>query len=183
MIPEKLKRLWLKYIIGYGKPQNYWDSRWRFKLNAEYRTEQTSWELLGVIKELMEKHCCNSILEIGCGRAILRELPNYLGLDFSFEALKQSKLKTFIYADITNKIPLPANSQDAVLSKFVLLHIPPSKIDTAVAEICRVASKLVILKEPYGTPKHEQPHCWRHNLPELFNKHFNGNVTFLATNK
>ena len=178
MILERIKRLWLKYVVGYDRPKEYWDKRWEFKLSAEKATEQRAFELINTIRDLMDEYDCKSILEVGCGRAILRELPNYLGLDFSLEALRQSGLKHFVHADITKEIPLPTNSHDAVLSRFVLLHIPYSKIDTAVKEICRVARKLIILEEPYGTPKHEQPHCWLHNLPKLFGV-FNGEIIFL----
>lgn len=179
LIPKKIHRLWLKYVVGYGKPKKYWNKRWSFELTAEKRSSQRGLELYNTIRELMDEYHCNNILEVGCGQAVLRELPNYLGLDFSLEVLKQSGLKQLIYADITKRIPLPTNSQDAVLSRFVLLHIPYSKIDRAVAEICRVASKLIIVEEPYGTPKHEQPHCWRHDLPDLLDS-FGGDVVFLS---
>ncbi len=178
MIPEKIKRLWLKYVVGYDDAQKYWNRRWKFDLNAEQVTGQRGGQLFYTIESLMQKYDCGNILEVGCGRAVLRKLPNYLGLDFSFEALKQSGLERFIYADITEKVPLPTDSQDAVLSRFVLLHIPYSKIGMAVAEICRVASKLIILEEPHGKPKHEQPHCWRHDLPRLFSN-FEGKTVFL----
>ncbi|MCW3980824.1 MAG: class I SAM-dependent methyltransferase [Candidatus Bathyarchaeota archaeon] len=179
-IVERIKKLWLKYVVGYDKPKTYWDSRWKADLSAEKTTGKTAREELETIKRLMKKHSCQDILEIGCGKATLRDLPGYLGLDFSIEALKQSGLDTFVYADVTKRIPLPDKSQDAVLSRYMLLHIPFSEIENAVEEISRVAKNVVILKEPYGTSKeHAQPHCFLHNLPELFHKFFDGNVEFL----
>jgi SAM-dependent methyltransferase len=177
---EKMKKLWLKYVVGYANPQRYWDSRWQVNLSAEQATGQNALEESKTIKDLMKKYACENILEIGCGRATLRHLPNYLGLDFSVEALKQSGLDTLIFADITKRIPLPDNSQDAVLSRFVLLHIPFSDIEKAVKEISRVAKNVVILKEPHGSDERQpQPHCFIHNLPRLFRKHFQGHLEFL----
>ncbi|MCK4497927.1 class I SAM-dependent methyltransferase [Candidatus Bathyarchaeota archaeon] len=94
--------------------------------------------------------------------------------------MKESNLDTFIYADITKRIPLPDKSQDAVLSRHVLLHIPFSEIENIVKEISRVAKQVVILKEPIGiSKKHAQPHCFSHNLPELFKEFFDGELIFL----
>lgn len=177
---EKMKKLWLKYFIGYSNPRRYWDSRWNCNLEAENTTEQTGLAKFNLILQLMQKHKCKSILEVGCGRAILRDLPEYLGLDFSLEALKKNALPYSIFADITEKIPLPTNSQDAVLSRFTLLHISPDRIERAVDEICRVADKLILLEEPSGSSFHSQPHCWRHDLSKLFTK-FKGETIHLES--
>ena len=177
---EKARKLWLKYNIGYSDPQKYWDTRWEANLSAEKATGKSALEEFWLIKSLMEKYSCENILEIGCGRATLRNLPNYLGLDFSLEALKRSGLDKFIYADITKGIPLPDKSQDAILSRYVLLHVPFTQIEKTVMEMGRVAKKAIILKEPYGgNSKHCQAHCFLHNLPELFQKCFQGDLKFL----
>ncbi len=177
---DRIKELWLKYVIGYGEPQKYWNSRWKAKLPAKISTQQVLGKEFENIRNIMEKHSCQNVLEIGCGKAILRNLPGYLGLDFSLEALKKSELTSFIYADITKQIPLPDKSQDAVLSRYVLLHIPCSEIESAVKEISRVAKNAIILREPYGTNKEQvQPHCFVHNLPELFKKYFDGHLELI----
>jgi hypothetical protein len=56
------------------------------------------------LRKTMTQYDCQNILEIGCGRASLRELPGYTGLDFSLEALTSSGLDGFIFADITKHI-------------------------------------------------------------------------------
>lgn len=180
-----LKRFFLKYIVGYTNPQKYWDMRWKLGLKAEERTEHSTKVQLQEITNVMRQHGCSNILEVGCGKTGLHELPGYLGLDFSLESLRKSGLKQFIYADITEKIPLPDKSQDAVLSRFVLLHIPFDKIDVAVREISRVAKKCVILYEPWSLKvKHSQPHCFSHNLPVLFKKYSdNKKILFLMKKK
>ncbi|UCH31487.1 MAG: class I SAM-dependent methyltransferase [Candidatus Bathyarchaeota archaeon] len=179
---EKIKKFWLKYVVGYSNPQRYWNSRWKSDLSAEIKTGRITKEESEAILNLMTMHSCKNVLEIGCGKASLRyALPNYLGLDFSLEALEKSGLDTFIYADITKRIPLPDKSQDAILSRYVLLHIPFSKIENAIKEISRVAKHVVILREPYGrVKKHDQPHCFLHNLPKLFESYFDGKVEFLG---
>ena len=176
---ELLKRIYLKYIVGYGNPENYWNKRWQINCEVEKGSEKRRKQRFSTIKNLMQKNECENILEVGCGKARFRELPGYLGLDFSLEALKKSGLQNFVHADITKKIPLPDKNMDAVLSMWVLLHVPFDKIECAVAEISRVTKKLVVLYEPWSLkPKHSQPHCFSHNLPELFKKHFDGVIVF-----
>ena len=180
MLFEKIKKLWLRYVVGYRDPKEYWDNRWKFGLYAENKTEEAALKLKPKIEELMKKHDCNSILEVGCGRAVLHDLPNYTGLDFSNIVLKQSKAKNIVYADITKKIPQPTNSNDAVLSRYVSLHVPFPNINRTIEEICRVAKKLIMLEEPWDVePKSTQPHCFIHNLPKLFQENFDGEVIFL----
>jgi len=178
---DLLKRVFLKYVVGYSDPQKYWEMRWRLGLHAEVETAKSGKKLAPKIRRIMRKHECMNVLEIGCGSAPLCELPNYLGLDFSSVALTQSGLKRFIHADVTQKIPLPDKSYDAVLCRFVLLHIPFPRIECTVKEISRVAKKCIILQEPWGEEqKHSQPHCFTHNLPMLFENYFLGAVVFIA---
>ena len=174
-----LKRVFLKYVIGYSRPQRYWDFRWKHDLKVETEKEGRQ-DYLKAVADIMQRFDCSNILEVGCGEAYLRELPNYLGLDFSLEALRKSGLQHFVYADITRKIPLPDKSQDAVLSRAVLMHVPFNKIDVEVKEICRVAKKVIILFEAYSLNIHKtQPHCFTHNLPELFAQNFKGTTVIL----
>lgn len=180
MVLDYLKRAWLKRIVGYDNPRRYWDSRWIAGLQAESETGKTAKEQFATVEKLMAEHSCKNVLEVGCGKATLRNLPDYMGLDFSLQVLLNSGLPKFIYADITRGIPLPTDSKDVVLSRYVLLHIPFSKIEFVVDEICRVAKKLVVLREPSGSKEHIQPHCWRHDLPTLF-EDFNGVVVYLPS--
>lgn len=177
---DYIKHFLLKYVISYRNPRRYWNARWKLDVETERKTTELDKKLFSKIKKLMQNNKCENILEIGCGQAQLRDLPNYTGLDFSFDVLKGNRLKKFIYADMTEQIPVPDKTFDVTLSKFVLLHIPFDKIEQAIKEISRVTKKLVILKEPWGTrSKHSQPHCFSHNLPKLFKKYFDGDVIFL----
>jgi SAM-dependent methyltransferase len=182
-VKDLSKRVFLKYIQGYGNEQNYWDSRWNLGLQAEVRSGEKLKLTMAAIEKIMQDNKYDSFLDIGCGKAELRNLPGYVGLDFSFKGLKKSGLKEAIYADITNKIPLPDKSFDVVFTSVVLLHIPPNKIDKAISNLCRVAKKCLVLMEPKYNPiplnVKVQPHCFNHNFHELINKYFDGQVFFL----
>lgn len=171
-----LKRFYLKYIVGYKNPRRYWDERWKTRIDtkdyAEYRRG-----IFERISRILSENDCNNVLEIGCGQAWLRELPNYLGLDFSLETLKQSKLPAFLFGDITEHIPLPNKCFDAIISTAVLMHIPERDIEKAITEISRIAKKCVILQE--SRVQSNQPHCFFHDYENLFKKHFEGKVCFL----
>lgn len=86
--------------------------------------------------------------------------------------------------DLRKPIPLPSKSFDAVLSRYVLLHVPYASIEVAVSEISRIAKKLIILEEPwYKEGIACRPHCFNHNLPELFSKHFNNKIVYITEQK
>jgi SAM-dependent methyltransferase len=176
---DLLKHIYLKYIIGYKDPQQYWNTRWGLSLKTEMWGEGKMSLLSSVLTEMMKNHDCTNILEVGCGQANLRSLKGYAGLDFSIEALKRSKLQEFIYADISNHIPLPDKTFDAALSIAVLLHIPPNKINNAVKEICRITRKAIILYEPINSEVVLQKHNFNHDLIGLFPKYFDGYVAFM----
>jgi len=175
-----LKHIYLKYIVGYDDPNRYWDKRWDLALKTEVWREGKAARYQSVITEIMKNHDCKNILEIGCGQANLRSLKGYTGLDFSIGALKPSGLKEFIYADISNHIPLPDKTFDAALSIMVLLHIPPNKIDNAIKEISRITKRAIILNEPLNHFEGEmQKHNFSHDLVGLFAKYFDGYVAFI----
>jgi hypothetical protein len=183
-VKDLSKRVFLKYIKGYGNEQNYWDSRWNLGLQAEVWTNEKLLATMATIEKIMIDNNCNSFIDVGSGKAELRNLPGYVGLDFSLEGIKKSGLKEAIFADVTNSIPLPDKSFDVVFTRVVLLHIPPNKIETAVSNLCRVAKKCLVLMEPKYNPVPDvnvkvQRHCFNHNLPELINKKFDGQVFYL----
>lgn len=178
-IKDFIKRVVLKFV-GYKNPQTYWDIRWKLGLKAEEWTKETIQREFTLITKLKEQYGCQSILEVGCGKAHLRNLEGYMGLDYSLVTLKKSKLNMFIYGDISDRnLAIPNKSFDAVMTRLVLLHIPFTKIEFAVDNICRIARKLIVLKEPTSAiPKQTHFHCFTHNLPKLFEK-FEGEVVFL----
>jgi len=171
-----LKRFYLKYIIGYKNPRKYWDQRWKTRIDNKDSIEFRR-GMFKRISSILSENECSNVLEIGCGHAWLRELPNYLGIDFSLEALKQSNLPAFLFSDTTKHIPLPSKCFDAAISISVLIHIPERDIEKAITEISRVTKKCIILQE--SSVQSNQPHCFSHDYENLFKKHFEGKVYFL----
>jgi SAM-dependent methyltransferase len=180
-LSQLIKRVFLKYVTGYRNEQKYWDSRWKLGLKDDEWTEDNRQKMIKLLENLMAKNQCKTFLDVGCGKAVLRDLPGYVGLDFSLESIKRSGLKEAVFADITNRIPLPDKSFDAVFTRTVLLHIPPDKIERAVSEVCRVTKKCLILHEPHYDPNGPELrfHCFNHNLPEIVGRHFKGETIFL----
>ena len=126
----------------------YWNTRWRLKLQHDKLTTEIRSEILSKVRESMARNGCTSILEVGCGAIVpLRELSNATHLDFSLKALQHSGLDSFVYADITKRIPVPEKTFDATFSSSCMMHIPDERIERTCAEIRRVTKKLVILNE------------------------------------
>ena len=171
---RQIKRGIIKHLIGYDNPKKYWNYRW--KLTKATENIQYWSHLFSKVQRLMNIYKCKSILDIGCGPAKLKTLKGYIGLDFSIESLKRSKLKSFILADITNKIPLPDNSIDMIFIRNVLIHIKPEELPKAIQEIIRISKTCIVIAE---TPsKSTQDHCFRHNYHSLF-KDYEGELIFL----
>jgi len=172
-----LKKAYLKSVVGYKDQKTYWDKRWKIgfdeKDNGEYYHR-----LFLQVSRILEDNGCKNVLEIGCGQARLRELPGYLGVDFSLEALKQYKLEAFLFADITKGIPLPDKCFDAAMTMAVLMHIPVKDIKKATSEISRVTKKCIILRE--SQLPSNQPHCFLHDYEILF-RDFPGKLVFMDT--
>lgn len=108
---------------------------------------------------LMSMYDYSNVLEIGCGRGKLKELPGYIGLDFV------KNVKPMVNGDII-KLPFKNNAFDVVLSHWVLIHIPENKIVDVVKEIRRVCKYAVFLRESMKPTN--QPHCFNHDFRRLF---------------
>ena len=177
------KRVYLKYFVGYKDAQHYWDSRYGLKLKSDIYQELQAIDEIATFESniiaALAAHGCTSVLEIGCGRGKHRDIPGWVGLDFSINVLKQSGLKEFVYADFTYRIPLPDKSFDCVMCQSVLLHVPPSKIEFVAAEMCRVAKRLVIISEP-RIPGDSKNFSFAHNFEKIFNNTpFTGKVEYI----
>jgi len=158
------KRVYLRWWVGYRDPQRYWDRRWSLRL-IPGKSDYT--DLFVKVQKAMQTHGCANVLELGCGRYPLSALPGHFAMDFSIEALRQSGLRSYICGDITERIPLPDKSVDAVYISAVLLHISPEKITQAVREVQRVAKKAIILNEN-RTPFRPSHDCYCHDYDALF---------------
>ena len=106
---------------------------------------------------------------MGCGQAVGSDvLPGYTGLDFSEAALKKTHASTILHGVITDPQLLQNHSFDAVISRMVLLHIRPEDLSPAVANIKRLAKKLIVLCEYPEIRVQLALHCFGHNLREEF---------------
>jgi len=183
MILQRIKGVILTLITRYGgNSRRYWNLRWRMGYDVEKGLEiyRKPWETQ--IAQLMREHKCESILDVGCGKAWLRNLPGYLGSDISLEVLQQNRLTSFLVADATEKLPLPSKSFDASVSCCFLMHQPLGKVLVATSEMKRVTKKLVVLKELTKDELLEntrlKPHCFVHDYEELF-RDFDGELVML----
>jgi SAM-dependent methyltransferase len=182
-VRRSLKGVILTLVTKYGgDSRRYWDLRWRLGYDVEkgLQVYREPWETQ--IAQLMQKHNCESILDIGCGKAWLRNLPGYLGSDLSLEVLKQNGLSCFLVADATQRLPLPSKSFDVSVSCCFLMHQSPEKVLIATSEMKRVTKWLVVLKE---LTKDElvgdaplKSHCFLHDYKGLF-KDFDGKMVML----
>lgn len=181
-LKQKAKGVILSLVTNYGKDsRKYWDLRWRLGYDVEKGLEKyrDKWEKQ--IVQFMQENKCESFLDVGCGKAWLRNLKGYLGLDTSTEVLKQNGLDNFLVADATQKIPLPSKSFDACGSFCFLMHQFPEKVSVATSEMKRVTRKLIVLKEltepnPLNVPL--KYHCFRHDYTKLF-EGFEGKLEML----
>jgi SAM-dependent methyltransferase len=180
-LKDKLKWLFLKYVVGYDDQVKYWNWRWRMHFSKLDKYDENRMRAIqDTLLEIMSKYECKSILEVGCGgRAYFRKLPGYAGLDFSLTALETSGLKEFIFADITRRIPLPDKSFDLVFVSAVLMHIPSEKIEAACSEVGRVARKVVVLNEARfqrdrkpSKESRRSRYCFYHDYSSLFSRFF-----------
>lgn len=177
MVLKPVKAFLLKLLTDYDvDPRSYWNLRWRTGYDSDggvdgcpeqYKTDaREKWK--AQIEMLMKEHGCTSILDVGCGKAWLRGLPGYLGLDWSLAVFKNSGLRSFLVADAGQGLPLPSKSFDAACSFFFLMHQPLDKAQAVSQEMMRVAKRLIILREETSSKPLEK-HCFNHDYDMLFN--------------
>lgn len=153
---DDIRAILLRILFGTKKDsdkngQRYWNLRWAMKLKVDQIEPPFFERVASEVKIILEEHDCRDVLEIGCGANVpLRSLECATHLDFSFQALSRSKLPSFIFADITKRIPVPDKTFDACFSSACLMHISEDLLPNACAEIKRVTKKLIILNEAEG---------------------------------
>lgn len=160
-LKTKVSELYLQRVQGYRNPERYWSKRWKLIPGRTWTPKKDIERILCI----MAQYQCTSVLEVGCGLDPCVGLPGYVACDFSRTVTR--KLSFVVQADLTDKLPFADKSFDCFLSRYVLLHIPHEKIETAVRELIRVTRKLGIIQEP-SSFKETQPHCFSHDLPALF---------------
>ena len=97
------------------------------------------------------------LMEMGCASGIAYFAARYqvLGLDLSFSSLAKvsSLYDRCIQADVTQRLPLPDECLDGIVSSYVWEHIPPDQKPGALAELLRVlkpGGRLVFLFDVEG---------------------------------
>lgn len=180
---QRLKGVILTLVTRYGRDsRGYWNLRWRLGYDVEkgLHVYRDRWEKQ--IAQLMQEHNCESILDVGCGKAWLRNLTGYLGSDISLEVFRQNGLKSFLVADATQGLPLPSKSFDTSASFCFLMHQPPEKVLVVISEMKRITKKLIVLKELTKDELKKdvplKPHCFVHDYEKLF-KDFDGKLVML----
>ena len=100
-------------------PKDFYDRMYKGNI---YSTDKYVGNRLEWVNSLLNHLPGNSrILEIGCGRGHLQDLPGYFGLDISLEAAKFFQ-KPFICGS-AEALPFPDGIFDAVMSFTVLEHL------------------------------------------------------------
>jgi len=118
-----------------------------------------------------------NLMEMGCasGTAYFAARYRVLGLDLSFSSLARvaSLYDTCIQADVTQRLPLPDECLDGIVSSYVWEHIEPDQKPGALAELMRVlkpGGRMVFLFDVEGnTPlyrvlKRRDPALYRETL-------------------
>ncbi len=139
--------------------------QWYIRGNT-YHAEQISEAYLQAydhIADLILQEKPNRILEYGCGYAFLlkkiyeKNTNNYIkeffGTDYSATQIKNAIKKfpesKFTVADLCSKTSYEDNFFDVMVGLGVLLCIPPSKIELAIAELHRICAGKIFIVEYY----------------------------------
>jgi SAM-dependent methyltransferase len=177
---QRLKGAVLKLFTNYeSDPRSYWDLRWRLHYDDERGLDVYRDRWKAQVTQLMQDHDCGSILDVGCGKAWLRSLYGYLGVDSSVEVFRQNNLRRFLVADASEVLPLPSKSFDAVASFFFLMHLSPGKAEVASGEMMRVAKRLIVIREGVDDVPSLKFHCFKHDYDKLF-RSFDGDLEMLG---
>jgi ubiquinone/menaquinone biosynthesis C-methylase UbiE len=132
-----------------------------------------NWEVY-YIRRLLTGIAAQQSLEIGCGFGRLSPIfaefsRQHIGVDINRDALTTAQISypelQFKEASVT-LLPFADGSFDLVTTWTVLQHIPPARIDAAVAEIKRVLSwdgMLLICEETRYLNTHAK-HTWHRRL-------------------
>ena len=116
---------------------------------------------LGYIKDILEKQCCVSILDVGCGSGVITQKFKHfkiVGRDFYIYAIREARMMGLdVICGDTYSLPFKTNNFDATILIDTLEHLDyPEK---ALSEAVRVARKSVIVTVPNKTYIHDLTTC------------------------
>jgi len=94
-----------------------------------------------------------TILEVGCGDGLLaNELASrgrdVTGADISAEALRHVRVPTMRASTVD--LPVGDRSFDCVIAADVLEHLPAAVFEQSIAELQRVATRLLLINSPHN---------------------------------
>lgn len=91
------------------------------------------------------------IIDIGCGNGYftyyLSKLSQTIGIDFSYNMLKQNPCENLFQASST-KLPFKDNSFNMVFCSNLLHHLENWELDQTLLEMKRISKQYVVLSEP-----------------------------------
>lgn len=120
------------------------------------------------VVEIIKKNKPVNLLEVGSGSLGIAPYlrRSVTGVDLSFSGPTLPYLKQV--KGNAQKLPFPKRSFDAVVAVDVLEHIEPEKRANVVAEMIRVAERLVIIAVPVGKEAEDEDR----ELSALYRKRF-----------
>jgi len=160
-------------------PRPYWENRGATYLweSHEGDDERREW-----IRKIVEQLKPESVLEVGAGPG--KNFPAFKGVpephatDFSESAIASipDRMGVLVEWMDSKDLKFPDRSMDLVVSCAHLVHIPriENQIDRAIREVCRVTKKHLLIMEfwdPQNLLPVLDPHCFKHNYPELITPH------------
>lgn len=160
-------------------PKQYWEKR-----GTNYPSEPIvlKYYNMGVeeLSTFLEEIKPQSLIEVGCGFGCLfksySHVPRVLGIDLSssmichaishINSLKLGNIEVKVM-DARNLNSL-AESFDVVVSRYALMHIPPSDITLVTDGMKKVCKKYIFIIEYSGLENGLANHCFRHSYVKLF---------------
>lgn len=165
--------------------------KWKGDFGEEY-TERNDldWKCrVHPFDEMLSGLDAKKILEVGCNRGhnlraikeVLGGEEKLVGIEPNTHALRLAQnFDTeieFLEGNACN-IPFEAGHFDLCFTSGVLIHIPPSKIDTAVSEIYRVSERYILSIEYYSEEEEEieyrgeEEMLWKRDFYSCFKSQF-----------
>ena len=156
--------------------KRYWEIRGRnYKSNEGFMGNV-------LVKRIINDLAPKSLLDVGCGGgrlfSLYTKIPKVTAIDFSSSMLNNAKklIQKKKYANITcvlldaSEISKLGQKFDLVVTRTVLLHIPPNKINQVVNQMKRVCKKNILILEYYSLKNKSLRsfHCFNHQYDALF---------------
>lgn len=143
-------------------PQPYWDNR-------RVDTSHPAPDLVAKVQAALGALSFDSVIEVGCGSGVWSPFfTHYTGYDFSPTRLAIARERyphtRFLDGDLLQGITQKA---DLVFTHKVLLHIPPKDITRAIANLRKIAPKMVLVEPATNRNGYQAEHVFYHNYLAL----------------